>query len=240
MCVYIHSWHINCLYSKEKKNVSSGSAVETKSSILWVHLLNNFTTKTVFGFNYSIFGCLKFSIREQRNKIWMQGNVRSLLKCWSGQLGACGLISAGSSSERYRQIKCSEETVEWKSVTLLDTDGSELLAITKSFFAQQIFNDSLYINLRELCWHFCLLDSSGHEQIWSAARRLWIVHFTPSQYFMSDGWGGRNNFLMGQRIFTMFLTPYGEMRAISICSDIHQRSWQKDWMNSTEICFFYS
>lgn len=40
--------------------------------------------------------------------------------------GSVWLISAGSSSKCYRQIKCSEETGEWKSVTLLDTDGSEL------------------------------------------------------------------------------------------------------------------
>lgn len=107
-----------------------------------------------------------------------------------------------------------------------------------ALFAQQIFNDSLYINLWELCWHLHLLDGPGHKQIWSAARKLWIGHFTASQYFISDGWGGRNDFIIGERIFVKFLTPYGEIRAISICSGIfHQRSWQKDRLTMLRSVF---
>lgn len=33
----------------------------------------------------------------------------------------------------------------------------------------------------------------------------WIAHFTPSQHFISDGWGGRNNLLIDQRISVAFL-----------------------------------
>lgn len=57
------------------------------------------------------------------------------------------IISFQRVAEWCCQIKCSEETIEWRSVTLLGRDGSEPWAITKPFFAQQICNNSLYINL---------------------------------------------------------------------------------------------
>lgn len=108
-------------------------------------------------------------------------------------------------AEWYRRIRCSEETVEWRSVTLLDTDGSESLEITKPFSALQIFNNSLYISFWILCWHFHLPDSPGHKQIWNVAMRLWIVHFTWVNTSPLMGEGGSDDSLIDQRLFVVFL-----------------------------------
>lgn len=76
-------------------------------------------------------------------------------------------------------------------MTLLGTGDSEPLAVPTPFFAQQIFNDSLYLNFGEVGGHLRLLDGLGHEQIGSAAGRLWITPFTPvnSPSLMGEGGG---------------------------------------------------
>lgn len=61
------------------------------------------------------------------------------------------IISSQEIAQVLRQIKCSEGTVEWKSVLIMGADGSEPVAIPKPFFAQPIFHNSLYSDLQELC-----------------------------------------------------------------------------------------
>lgn len=200
-------------------------------------------------------GCSKFSIWKKRRKgdckgifeeqpsvvlIRTAGNLRPDFGCVFHITTFLSFITSfQGATEWYCQIKCSD--VEWRSVTLLDTDGSEPLAITKPFFAQQIFNNSLYIHLWELCWRLHLLDGPGHEQIWNAVRTFWIVHFTPSQYFLSDGWGGeRNSFLISQRVFVIFFyAMWRDKGNIHLQWYFSQRSWQKDGISNAEI-FLYS
>lgn len=143
-------------------------------------------------------------------------------------------------AEWYCHVKCPEETVEWRSKALLDAYGSELLAITKPFSAQQIFYHSLYISLRELCWHIRLLDSPGHEQICSAARRLDSTLHTQSVLHL---WWVRREKQSPNRPKNICSVPlpYGARRARPICSDtVRQRPWQRDCINNAEVCLFYS
>lgn len=124
------------------------------------------------------------------------------------------IISFQRVAERCCQIKCSEETVEWRSVTLLGRDGTEPLAITKPSLPSRFVTIHCTLTLGTML----TLPSDGW-QIWNAARRLWVVNFTPSQFL---GKGGRNDFLIGQRVFVVFLLPYGEIRERSICCIFHQ------------------
>lgn len=156
---------------------------------------------SAFGCHYPILDCSRFSIRKKRKEDNRKGIFEEqpsvVLIGTAGNLWpdfGC-IFHITTSLSFITSFKRSRETIEWRSVTLLGTDGSEPWAITKPFFAQQIFNDSLYIKLRKVCWHLHLLDGPGHEQIGSASRRLWIIHFTPSQYFLSAGWGGKKQFL---------------------------------------------
>lgn len=119
---------------------------------------------SILGFHHPVLGLLKIFHQKRRKEDEYKGIfkvhpsavlIRTAGDLWP-DLGCIFHITTSLSfiicfqgvTEWYCQIKCSEETVEWRSVTLLGTDGSEPLAITKPFFAQQICHDSLYINLR--------------------------------------------------------------------------------------------
>lgn len=149
---------------------------------------------SVFGF-YLFLVCSNFSIRKKRKDecevvfeeqpsvvlIRMAGNLWPDFGCIFHITTSLSFITSfQAAAEWHCPTKCSEETVEWRSEALLDAYGPELLAITKSFSAQQIFNNSLYIRVWELCWHIHLLNSPGHEQICNAARRLYSTLHTQS------------------------------------------------------------
>ena len=126
---------------------------------------------SVFGFHYSIFGLPNFLSKKKKAEckgvfeeqpsvvlVRTAGNLWSDFGCiFHITTSLSFIISFQRVAELCCQIKCSEETVEWRSVTLLGRDGSEPLAITKPFFVQQICNNSLYINLgsyasTSVCW----------------------------------------------------------------------------------------
>ena len=146
MCVCVYTHDTFTVYILEK-NVSCAGAIETKSSMLYVFAsLKQLHYHVCFWLLLFYLWVAQSSLSEKKTRRWMQGDVeeqpsvvlvrtagavRPHLGCFFHTVTSLSFrTSFPGGAESCHQIRCSEDIIEWRSVILLDTAGSEPLATT--------------------------------------------------------------------------------------------------------------
>lgn len=141
MCLYKRSWHIHCLSAKKRRVCPAE---------IYSYPWSSSTLMPVLGFHFPLLGGCSNFLSEIKKRRWkpalcgVELGLVSFLFATSLPVWAWLSISKEQQKGCYL-IECSEDAAECRSVSLLGTDGSEPLAIARSFFAYQIANGSLDI-----------------------------------------------------------------------------------------------